>query len=501
MPLLADEPTRAIVALEMLLSKNNIVPTIIGEYYYNKPPLYNWILLSLYKSTGFINEWVVRLPTVFFTVLFSAIMFFFIQKYTAKKIAFMVVVCYVTCGRILFYDSFLGLIDTVFSAFVFLNFMLVYHFDQKKKYLYLFLVTYLITTILYMLKGLPGLVFQFLTLGIFFIFIKKEYKKLFSIYNFIGLFLMISIISFYYFQYNKYNELTNVFKTIVSESTKRTIGEKSLFESIKHIVAFPFITLLNFLPWTIPFVLIFKKESFIQVIKHPFLKYIFFILIGNITIYWLSPDTVPRYLFMFLPLLFVIGFFLYEQESNKSFKLIFEKVFLVISILIVLIAITIPFIPNTPDVSYKYLKIAVLFVVLASLTFYYYKNKNEKIVIFCSILLVARIGFDWFVFPSRLETEPQIGYKHSGIKVGNITKGQPLYLYKYSRVDHDISFYITRERMQILKPYYFKAEPNTYYLTDIFDNQLKQEQVNVYYTFHTSYENKKIYLVKLKNVN
>ena len=85
MPLLADEPTRAIVALEMLLSKNNIVPTIIGEYYYNKPPLYNWILLSLYKSTGYINEWIVRLPTVFFTVLFSAIMFFLYKNILLKK--------------------------------------------------------------------------------------------------------------------------------------------------------------------------------------------------------------------------------------------------------------------------------------------------------------------------------------------------------------------------------------------------------------------------------
>ena len=44
LPLFADEPTRANVALEMILSGNYSVPTIGGEYYYNKPPFYNWIL-------------------------------------------------------------------------------------------------------------------------------------------------------------------------------------------------------------------------------------------------------------------------------------------------------------------------------------------------------------------------------------------------------------------------------------------------------------------------
>ena len=34
--LFADEPTRANVALEMILSKNYALPTIGAEYYYNK---------------------------------------------------------------------------------------------------------------------------------------------------------------------------------------------------------------------------------------------------------------------------------------------------------------------------------------------------------------------------------------------------------------------------------------------------------------------------------
>ena len=44
-----DEGIRSLVALEMDLSGNLITPTLHGDYYYKKPPLYNWILLSWYQ--------------------------------------------------------------------------------------------------------------------------------------------------------------------------------------------------------------------------------------------------------------------------------------------------------------------------------------------------------------------------------------------------------------------------------------------------------------------
>ena len=55
-PLHFEEPRRAIVALEMELTGNWWVPKINGEYYYNKPPVYNWLLIGLYKVFGY-EEW------------------------------------------------------------------------------------------------------------------------------------------------------------------------------------------------------------------------------------------------------------------------------------------------------------------------------------------------------------------------------------------------------------------------------------------------------------
>ena len=39
-----EEPRRCLVAMEMIASGDYIVPTVMGETYLKKPPLYNWLI-------------------------------------------------------------------------------------------------------------------------------------------------------------------------------------------------------------------------------------------------------------------------------------------------------------------------------------------------------------------------------------------------------------------------------------------------------------------------
>ena len=66
-PFIGDEAIRALVAYEMMLSDNYLVPTMRGDFYFSKPPLYNWILIGFFKLFGGVNEWVSRIPTVKFS--------------------------------------------------------------------------------------------------------------------------------------------------------------------------------------------------------------------------------------------------------------------------------------------------------------------------------------------------------------------------------------------------------------------------------------------------
>ena len=52
MSFIDDEGIRSLVALEMRLSGNYMAPTMNGEWYYNKPPLFKWIRLGYYQVFG-----------------------------------------------------------------------------------------------------------------------------------------------------------------------------------------------------------------------------------------------------------------------------------------------------------------------------------------------------------------------------------------------------------------------------------------------------------------
>ncbi|PKO95189.1 MAG: 4-amino-4-deoxy-L-arabinose transferase, partial [Bacteroidetes bacterium HGW-Bacteroidetes-9] len=122
MPLISDEPTRGIVTLEMLYSGNFITPTINGEFYYNKPPLFNWILAGFVQLSGLSNEFIFRLPTVISLLLTGIIIFLSARKELGKINAMLVAIMFITSARIVFWDSFQGLIDITYSLITFSSF-------------------------------------------------------------------------------------------------------------------------------------------------------------------------------------------------------------------------------------------------------------------------------------------------------------------------------------------------------------------------------------------
>ena len=60
----AEEPRRAATAIEMYLTKDYVVPHLNSYNYYNKPPLFSWVLTFFFSLFGSFDEWVVRLPSL-----------------------------------------------------------------------------------------------------------------------------------------------------------------------------------------------------------------------------------------------------------------------------------------------------------------------------------------------------------------------------------------------------------------------------------------------------
>jgi 4-amino-4-deoxy-L-arabinose transferase-like glycosyltransferase len=198
---ITDEPTRAVVAEEMIHSGNYIVPTINGNHYYNKPPLYNWILTLLHQE-GTANEFLYRLPTVLSIFLFGYTLFFFIKREYSETVGLWVSLAFMTANRILFYDSLLGLIDMFFSWIILLQFICIYYAVKRRSWWSLFILSYSLTAVGFMLKGLPSLVFAGLSI-FFYLLWTRNGKKLFHPAHVVGVSVLFGLLGLYYYYYHQ----------------------------------------------------------------------------------------------------------------------------------------------------------------------------------------------------------------------------------------------------------------------------------------------------------
>ena len=133
-PYYSDEPIRGVVSLEMILSGEYLAPTLAGVNYFNKPPLYNWILVAVFKTFGGYDEWIIRIPTLISLIFFAVTIFIFLRKKIGTDLSLIAGFMLITCGDVLFWDSLLGLIDITYSLVVFFNLISIYHFFKREKF-------------------------------------------------------------------------------------------------------------------------------------------------------------------------------------------------------------------------------------------------------------------------------------------------------------------------------------------------------------------------------
>ena len=458
-PLIADEGIRGLVALEMIQSGDFLTPRLGGVFYQNKPPLYNWFIATVFQLTGQSNEFTLRLTMTVFMIGFMAAIYFMTRKEVGNKVAAIAALSFFTCARVLTYDSLYGLIDICFSGFTFIQFILIYRFGKEEKYTKMFFAAYLLTVVTFMLKGLPAIAFVGISLISYLIF-QRKWRSLFSWQHIVAGLCCLGFISIYYvfyFQRNPDRTFDDVFMTLLSESSKRTAVEQSSSNTFTHLLLFPFEYIYSFLPWTILVIYLFKREAREILSKNHFLKVLIVLFLTNIVLYWLSPKTHPRYLFMFVPLSSLILIYLHEQmkQIQSKWATNIESGFLILFSLITLGTLAIPFIKATKNVDNVLGLSIMLFLGLAITTWLYWKLPAQRLVLIALFLIVVRIGFNVFVLPDRYSRSKVVTRVTEAKKLGQMTKDKNLFVYsepirRYYHGEQVLNartlFYITAER-------------------------------------------------------
>ncbi|MFP4471290.1 MAG: ArnT family glycosyltransferase [Bacteroidales bacterium] len=493
-----DEATRALVALEMMITDNFITPTINGEYYYNKPPLYNWILVGLFSLFGF-DEFVMRLPTAVSLLGFGFTVFYFVKQELGIRAAAITAFAFVTSGRILFWESLLGYIDTTFSWVVYSGLMFIHHFFKQKKFLHLFVVSYFFMAIGFMMKGLPAIVFQGITLLVVFLS-EREFRKLFSWQHVAGAMAFIIPVGIYYLIYNQYNSLENVYTTLWNESTNRTVVNQGWVLTFQHLYLFPVQMLYHFLPWTLLIAFTFRKGFWQKVWQNKFIKFNLLVVLFNIIPYWTSPDVYPKYIMMLMPMVFTVFvyFFLKNKAQRGKASHILEMILLGAAAVLTVAYLALPFVPDFQDVPGRIIISILLFLLSGFFTFLYFKIKSSRLVIFAILLIIGRLAFDWYVWPQRAAQYTE--FEQSARKVAEITGQEPVSYYDAPMLQYGASYYMSLEKWQVIRQETGRPQPGRFYIVD--DASLKKLQrqsgeVKVFYSYRNVEDGRRLSLVKV----
>jgi 4-amino-4-deoxy-L-arabinose transferase-like glycosyltransferase len=465
----SDEARRALVTSEMMLSGNYVTPTLNGEIYLNKPPLYNYIVAGYFKLFGNYSMFAFRLQCIIAVLLTGLLIYHFSKKYTGHTVAFFSALAYITNGRFLMYESLYGMIDTTFSLVVYANFLLIFHFGEQKKNSALFIFSYIACALAFLMKGLPAIVFQGISLLTWF-GLKRNFKALFSKEHLYGMLAFLLILTPYYLLFFSVNKvsISTVLSTLFSESEKRTFIEHDNAALFKHLISFPAEIVYHFLPWTIFLLALFRKNV-IKIIKgNAFIQFITLAFLANIVVYWVSPDVYPKYLFMFVPLLYTVVFYFYFRHLSRDAWQ--KKVINIILISCVgalfLGSMVLPFSSVINVTELPYIKAGFLIACLAICCCMVIRYNNKyRLYFFLVALLVCRAGFNWFVVEQRGERFFKV--QSWAYSINDITKGKQLCILENSDTGNfdGISFQIETLRKEVLKlsP---NIKPGSYYITD-----------------------------------
>jgi len=167
---------------------------------------------------------------------------------------------------------------------------------------------------------------------------------------------------------------------------------------------------------------------------------------------------------MFLPLAYIVFLYIYYLNEKKIRNKVLYFSFLSVCLGAILLVGAVPFIKRLAVVPYTIPKIIVLLVVTVLLTWCFIKIKDARFVIFISILLLARIGFNWFVVTDRYREGNDEVRRKGPVEIGRFTKMEKLYIFEDAKIHNMESFYITRERMKILERKYENFNDGAYYL-------------------------------------
>lgn len=392
-----DEPRYAQVALEMLKSKNFILPHLNGEVYPDKPPLLFWLIDLFSMPFKTVTEFSARLPSAMAGIGCCIATFFLGRLIFSQRTGFIAALILATNVKFLWIArrAAFDVLLTFLITMSLLCFYLGYSRDSKSPGL--FLLSYVFMALAVLTKGPLGL---FLPVIIIVSFLVKERKL--KIYRHMAIgrgCIVFSIIVFSWFilaslegDKEYVNEILN------NQIMGRFLNSWKDKEPFYYYFArFP----VDYLPWSIfiPGVLIFSIKQKGKGIRD--INFLFVWFAAIFVFFLIASGKKGRYLLPLYPAASLLVAWLLESCILSKIHLRFQQIVYVswysLVVILIITGVSLPFVINA-----YYPKMILYSVIISatcvsvftlSLLFLYYKNTFASLMtIFFAMLIILLIN-------------------------------------------------------------------------------------------------------------
>ncbi len=313
-----EEPTRLVMAYEMSYKSSFYQPTYLGEEYYRKPPLINWLIIASSKIWNW-NKFTGRFISIVASILTALLIYLFGKIYIFKEDlpSILSAVIFLSFIDVTFWYGFLIEIDmTLTFIAISLIFCMIVAFE-KRSYLF-FSGSGILTGFAFLLKGFPAFVFlgaTYTALLIYHIFIKNFSAKL--IYGFF-LSVISSFIPITFWILNLSHPVEYI-SVLWSESFGRVNQSKDLLKFFYHLFYYPLLNIKQTLLVSAVFIIfaVFKKFRF-EFKQNSMIFALIVIFLLNYIPYWISAGARGRYILPMLPIVAILlaNFFYYSGKDR-----------------------------------------------------------------------------------------------------------------------------------------------------------------------------------------
>jgi len=312
-----EESRRTLVSLEMMQSGNYVQPHTLGWEYFNKPPVFNWILAAFIKITGSNSEFVLRLPSFICLLILGICHYLLARRYLTKTVAGLSVFFMLTSADLYFYTLSNGAeIDVFYSLVVYLQAASMFWFYEKKNYLLLFVVSWSLCAVGFLTKGYPSLVFQSLTTVALCIY-ARSWKIIFKPQQLAGIVSFLLLTGFYYYIYSYYNDPAVPLINLLKESLQKSAVGSETTGRMQRVFSYPLVLFRVLAPWCLLLLVLLRRQKF-YIWDNSFVRFsaLFFLL--NIGVYWITGAQKTRYIIMFIPFIMTIITYVYWQAEKQA---------------------------------------------------------------------------------------------------------------------------------------------------------------------------------------